>query len=123
LEETLASDGFLEESDGGSGEFLDEHGFGGRRFGDKEGFVGLNDLVDFVNVTGIVDLKIVDFFFDDGHLEQVGFGRGRLFVRLFGRGVDGFVFEFFEFLPEFGEFKGGVNVSDVLIVGDTGEPV
>ncbi len=122
LEETLASDGFLEESDGGSSEFLDEHGFGGRRFGDEEVFVGLSDLVDFVNVAGIVDLKVVDFFLDDSHFEQVGFGRGRLFVGLFD-GVVSFVFEFFEFLPEFCEFKRGVNVSYVLIVGDTGQPI
>ncbi len=50
MEETLAGDGFLEESDGGSGEFLDEHGFGGRGFGDEEGFVGMGDFVDFVDV-------------------------------------------------------------------------
>ena len=65
----------------------------------------------------------MDFFFDDGHFKQVGFGRGRLLVGLFDRGVDGLIFEFFEFLPEFGEFKGGVNVSYVLIVGDTGKPI
>lgn len=73
----------------------------------------------------MVDLKIVDFLFYDCHLEQVSFGwRGLLVVLLFGVDVVvGLVFEFFELLSEFGEFKGGVDVSDVLGGGYSLEPV